>query len=161
MNYQKLQTDLLKDLIKYPDLKDHTKRSFQGVAKYKNNIAVLSKYAIYIVPEEKFYLDYEKIVSQLKDFTTNIQGMLDIKYLKLKEAIKSNDTIAQTKNRVINIFEAGDIELYIDKKLISYYDSKKSYIYKIIDSRNALYIYDSYNELIGFILPINPSCIKK
>lgn len=161
MNYQKIQTDLLKDLIKYPDLKDHTRRSFQGVAKYKNNIAILSKYAIYMIPEEKFYLDYEKIVSQLKDFTTNIQSMLDIKYLKLKEAKKSNDTIAQTKNRVINIFEAGDIEVYIDKKLISYYDSKKGYTYKIIDSRNALYIYDSYNELIGFILPINPSCIKK
>ena len=161
MNYQKLQTDLLKDLIKYPDLKDHTKRSFQGIGKHKNNIAILPKYAIYIIPEDKFYLDYKKIANQLKDFTNNIQDMLDIKYLKLKEAIKSNDTIAQTKNRIINIFEAGDIELYINKSLISYYNDKKNYTYKIIDSKNPLYIYDSYGDLIGFVLPIHPSCIKK
>ena len=161
MNYQKLQSDLLKDLVKYPDLKDHTKRSFQGIGRYKNNIAILSKYAIYIIPEEKFFLDYEKIVNHLKDFTTNIQDMLDVKYLKLKEAIKSDNTISQTKNRIVNIFEAGEVEIYINKKLITYYDNKKGYTYKIIGPKDPLYIYDSYNDLIGCILPIHPSCIKK
>ena len=162
MNYQKLQSDILKDFIKYPNYEDRGIREVQGLAKYNNYICVLTKYAIYMIPEEKFFLDYEKLVNASKDFTNDILKMLTFKHIET--AIKTNDIIEIDKSLKCQVFKLlGGEKVYINKKYLAYYEDKKgTYYYNGVDSKGPIVIYDFYtDDIIGFILPIHPNFIKK
>ena len=164
MDYKKLQNDVLKDFIKYPNYEDRGLREIQGLAKYNNYICALTKYAIYMIPEEKFFLDYEKLVNASKDFTDSIGQMLQpLKHIE--SAIKKDEVIELDKSCKCNIFHLpiSDTEVYINKKFLSYYEDKKGeYHYSGSDAKSPIFIYDFYtDDLIGFVLPINPNFIKK
>lgn len=161
MNYQKLQSDILKDFIKYPNYEDRGVREIQGFAQYNGYICTLTKYAIYMIPEEKFFLDYEKLVNVSKDFTNDILKMLVFK--DVKDAVKTSEVIELDKTRKCSVFKLiGGEKVYINKKYLSYFEDKKEYYYVGADFRSPICIYDNTTDnLIGFILPIHPNFIKK
>jgi hypothetical protein len=161
MNYQKLQSDVLKDFIKYPYYEDRGIRQTQGLAKYNGYICILTKYAIYMIPEEKFFLDYEKIVNASKDFTNDILKMLVFK--DVKDAVKTGEVVELDNTRKCNVFKlVGGENVYINKKYLSYFEDKKEYYYVGTNFRGPICIYDNTtDDLIGFVLPIHPNFIKK
>ena len=160
MNYQKLQADILKEMYKNPI---YPKRKIVGIAKYKELIAVITQTSIYFIPRILFYLDYEKIVEATKEFTGTLDKMIDFK--DLKPATKTDQIKeipgAGSKKGIVNIFKVEDMEVYIDKKLISYYEDDWKYTYKGINYKNPILIYNDNEEIAGVILPVNPNFINK
>ena len=163
MNYTKIQNDIIKDLIKYPGERESHKRFFIGLARYKSNnndfIAVLTQVSIYLIPIDNFYLDFEKITAKCKDFTPSIEKMLDIK--KDTQLVFKSDKTINVDKWTVNIFTGDDLELFINKKYLAYFKDDNCY-FRASDPRKALLIYSNVSDdLIGYILPINPNYIKK
>ena len=73
---------------------------------------------------------------------------------------KSDKTISVDK-WTVNIFTGDDLELFINKKYLAYFKDDNCY-FRASDPRKALLIYSNVSDdLIGYILPINPPAIKK
>ena len=164
MNYVKLQSDILKDFSKYPIKENSFKRTFQGVAKYNNCICVLTASCIYLIPQEHFWLDYEKLVDASKDFSDSIKTMLNHIPSHSETAKKQDEVIEIDRTRKVNIFHlpVTDTDVYINKKFLSYFEDKKEYYYIGSDYKGPIRIYDKTTDnLLGYVLPIHPSAIKK
>ena len=62
MNYLKLQQDLIKEIVNEPK-----KKQFIRIGRMDGNVAILTEYSVFIVPSDKFLLDYEKIKNKLME----------------------------------------------------------------------------------------------
>ena len=82
MNYLKLQQDLIKELVNEPK-----KKQFIRIGRIDGNVAILTEYNAFIVPSDKFLLDYEKIKNKLKEME-NLRKFIPN---DLVDVVKTND----------------------------------------------------------------------
>jgi hypothetical protein len=156
MNYQKLQSDILKEVSKYPSKLDIHRKTFIGFAKYNYHIACITDCCVYLIHESNFYLDYEKLVDSTKDYTDSINKLINIDS-DFKACIKTLRSIELEKNKSCNIFDVDGIEVFINKKLLVYFNNDDNYYYKGKNEKSPICIYDiQADHLIGYILPVNP-----
>ena len=150
MNYCKLQTEILKALDK--DKMINSRFPYMhGFYKSldKKYIAVVNNYILYLVPEEKFYLNLDKCFK-----TPPLPG--------IDKMIKGSDEAVDTyteglikpveKNKV-QIFNNRIDDIWIDVNNLKLFDLKNS-AFKGSDKKSPLYIYEG-EELVGFVLPVN------
>lgn len=159
MNYIKLQQDIIKQVINKP-----TKRTFVGVAKYNvnftDNIVIITEHSAFFIPEDYFWLDYEKLSKELREFTSqNIESFLHAD--KQKYAIKTNESrtldkaYCKTKKPITcSIFKIKDedVKVFINDKLLTYFNGDNNY--KAVSAKAPVYVYEN-ETLVGFALPVN------
>lgn len=141
MNYQKLQNDILKDFIKYPNYEDRGLRYIQGFAQYNGYICTLTKYAIYMIPKEKFLQgDYSKKVDSLKVIKEELRHKLI--------AVFSNNVLSYDLVSKLDYTFMRDIK-YLVSDIDSFNNSidKKSYASVEVANSNYNKIMGKYKEL--------------
>ena len=141
MKLIKIQQDLLKQIGKEKGSLVLGKYCISG----NNVIFTIEGHWAVVIPKEQFYLDLEKT------FGTN--GTADLDRLitdkeELKEATPTNvsASIGEMDCRKLMIDE---IDVYVDKKFLNYFNADSKYYGK--DNKSPIFIYEK-EVLAGFIL---------
>ena len=155
MNYLKLQQDLIKELVNEPN-----KKQFIRIGRIDGNVAILTEYSVFIVPNDKFLLDYEKIKNKLMEMEEHtIRNFIPN---DLVDVVKTNDikVIAgqrlNSKSVHCNKYLIDNkTPLYVNEKLLKYFDDDENE-YKGTNDKAPLFIYED-DMLVGFVLPVQVS----
>ena len=152
MNYLKLQQDLIKELVNEPK-----KKQFIRIGRIDGNVAILTEYSTFIVPSDKFLLDYEKIKNKLMEMGEHtIRNFIPN---DLVDVVKTNDIKVIAGQRLNSkpvhcnkYLIDNKTPLYVNEKLMKYFDGENEY--KGTNDKAPLFIYE-YDELVGFVLPVH------
>ena len=156
MNYTKIQQDLVKELVKKP-----TKKEFVRVGKYKKlddeYIFICTGYVGLFIPTKYFYLDYEKLVTELGEMTeSTIEAFVKD---NLYDAYKTDEVRMLPKNHskklgpctFYNVPDKED-KVLVSDELMKYFETDTTY--KGTIRKAPIFVYEG-EELVGFALPIN------
>ena len=102
-------------------------------------------YVMWFIPEKDFLFDITKLVENETDLKRLIttDGYVN--------AVLTN-TLTATEKRTLVTFKAGDIECFVDKKLLKTFDPKLS-TYKIKNAVSGVLVYEG-EKLVGTVLPV-------
>lgn len=156
MNYVKIQQDLIKEIIKKP-----ASRTFVRVGKFSMSddkyIFICTAFVGLFIPERYFYLDYEKLITELGEMAqSTIEGFVKT---NLYNAYKTDEVRMMPQNRTGKLkpctfyrVSGEEDKVLIDNNLMKYFDGKNSY--KGTTRKAPIFVYEN-DELVGFALPIN------
>ena len=103
---------------------------------------------MWFIPNKEFLFDREKI--------TRGKDSLDVKRLVdlngYKDAVKTEKLVVRDKKTLV-IFESGDIEVFVDTKLLKTFD--KTATFKVKSCKSPVFVYEE-NKLVGLIMPTRP-----
>lgn len=151
MKIDKIQMDLLKAWYK-------DDRKFNTIYRYgehDGNICVTDQHGVYIIPKSLFVLDLRIFDSTPLDFER--MGLLkleqDSRRLDYKYSIEQKDTKATVN--VLKFDEEDGEEVWINKKLLRYFDEKYPITYRGINKKSPVFVYED-GVMVGIVLPIKP-----
>lgn len=149
MKYVKLQQDILKgvDCSKITD-----KKSPYMYGTTEDHVAIcIDGYVLVFIPKKVYYLDNDKVFEGLTSMTIShfIKGREDAKLLDDTGIIKTDP-----KNRKCHILMNGDEEIWLDEKLLKYFDVKKDIHYEGTTKKAGVYVYEG-KDLVGYVCPVN------
>lgn len=151
MNYCKLQTEILKALDKDKMINGRFPYMYGFYEKLSEKFVIITDgYVLYLVPEEKFYLNLDKCFKTppLTGIDNMIKGSDEAVDTYTEGLIKP----VEKKNKV-QIFNNRIDDIWIDVNNLKLFDLKNS-AFKGSDKKSPLYIYEG-EELVGFVLPVN------
>ena len=112
MNYIKMQTELLKML----DREDKRNQVLAGVLNEEEIAVTLDGYALYRIPQDKFYIDLNKIPgNQLKAYS-----FFDF---ETEDATKTNE-LRRVKKVTLVKLKSANAYTWVDEKLLKYFDKE-------------------------------------
>ena len=140
MNYLKLQQDLIKELVNEPK-----KKQFIRIGCIDGNVAILTEYSAFIVPSDKFLLDYEKIKNKLmemeehtirKFIPNDLVDVVKTNEIKVIPGQRLNSKPIHCNKYLID----NKTPLYVNEKLMKYFDGENEY--KGTNDKAPLFIYE-------------------
>lgn len=155
MNTLKLQNDL----IKAANNRDKKKKAFNGfyVKKEFETIIAPNQSQAFVIPNEQLYIDVEKVFNgrEVPTFERVLSKIeTNENYSMLKDTgIIEQRTICKKKTQLL-VFENQNLneKIYLDKKLMKYYDMNKVVIYGG-NNKQPVKIYED-NLFIGVLAPV-------
>ena len=152
MNVLKLQNDLLKKAYNrdYNYKKDDT--GVYSVCEYEctNYLAYSDKHAVYMIPEFLLYIDINKIFpgEPTKALDRIINNSKDVNLVEVLDT----DTIKMQDKSKLHIFKIDDEEIYVDEKLLKYFDFKNDISFFGAGKKSPIYVFEQ-DILMGLVLP--------
>lgn len=143
MNYLKIQTDILKML----DKDDKRNRVLVGVLGDDEIAVTLDGYVLYRIPQDKFYLDINKIPgNQLKvDLLFNFSTI---------DAVKSN-SLKKVRNVTLVRLESEKDHAWVDGKLLKLFNDDCTFaLSKEKPLRSLVKVFEK-GICVGIVLPFN------
>ena len=140
MNTLKIQSDLMK------------RRETNDAGRYFYNVSNDYVYyspdgfVMYRIPENRFYLDVEKVFKDITPFNAKALWKPD----DSKQAYKTGDIKIMTQGNVAKIKNESDV-VWVNERLLKNFDSDCSFY--ITNSKSAVYIEEN-NELVGMVMPM-------
>lgn len=142
MNYLKIQADILKML----DKEDKRNRVLVGILKSGDVAVTLDGYALYKIPQDKFYLDINKIPGN------QLKADLHFKF-DTEEALKTNELKKVKKLTIVKI-ESAEGHTWVDEKLLKCFDKKCTFeISKNKPLRKPVKVFEG-GVCVGIVLPV-------
>ena len=141
MNYIKIQTELLKML----DREDKRNQVLAGVLNEEEIAVILDGYALYRIPQDKFYIDLNKIPgNQLKAYS-----FFDF---ETEDATKTNEFRKVKKVTLVKI-KSANAYAWVDEKLLRLFDKECSFaISKKKPLINPIKVFED-GACVGIVLP--------
>ena len=155
MNYIKLQ----QDLIKTANNRDEKGKMFNGfyVKREFETIIGPNQSQVFILPNECLYIDVEKIFNS-KEVPTFERVLSKIETDENYSLLKNEEILERHKYNKKNIdvyrFENSNLneKIYLDKKLMKYYDTDKLVIYGG-NNKQPVKIYEG-DLFVGVLAPV-------
>lgn len=155
MNFYKIQADVINQIWE-----EGTDRIALGTYQ---GLYGLSKdsYAMVLIPKDKWCLN-ENVVAPYK----RINNLADILLLedKVVEVQKTNMHITQLVGKhnkhTLIIFDNAGQEMYVDKKLLSYFPNDCTYKAIAKNQKSQIQIYED-GQLVGVVMPVKPETVFK
>lgn len=148
MKYVKLQQDILKGVDRS---KITGKKSSYMYGMTEDHVAIcIDGYVLVFIPKKVYYLDNDKVFEGLTSMTIShfIKGREDAKPLEETGIIKTDDT-----GRKCIVLMNGDEEIWLDEKLLNYFDLKNDVSYEGTTKKAGVFVYEG-EDLVGYVLPV-------
>jgi hypothetical protein len=104
---------------------------------------------MWFIPNEAFLFDKGKLIKGDRSYLDVTSYVINNSY---KDAVKTEKLVVRDKKTLV-IFESGDIEVFVDSKLLKTFD--KTATFKIKTPKDPVYIYES-DKLVGLVMPSRP-----